>query len=341
MQTIRRTLFYFVLVTGTLLIIATMLSLIYDVRFWYIKALDFPRLQVLLGLLACLIIFAAVNKGWRLASMLFLLGLTASLVLQARFILPYTPLASEAVETVEPHSVEKGRSVSLLVANVWMKNDQAKAFLDIVYEQNPDIVLAMETNKWWTEHLAPLQDNYPYTVLYPLDNTYGMALYSKLPLADTQIKFLSHEEVPSIHTKVRLPDNSFFMLHAVHPVPPKPSEHPDNVGKEEVALLKVGETVAQSQLPTVVAGDFNDVAWSRTSRLFGTDSELGDVRIGRGLYNSFDATSRVLRWPLDHVYVSREFGVLELERLGKFGSDHFPIFVKLVIREGEEGPLRQ
>lgn len=265
--------------------------------------------------------------------MLFLLGLLASVVLQASFILPYTPLTDKAVETVAPFSVEENGSFSLLVANVWIKNKQAARFLDIVQNYEPDVVLAMETNNWWIAQLSPLRVEYPYSVLYPLDNTYGMALYSRLPLKNTQIKFLSHEKVPSIYTEVRLPNGSSFMLHAVHPVPPKPSEYPDNVGEKEVALLKVGETVAGNKAPAVVAGDFNDVAWSKTSRLFGAKSKLGDVRTGRGLYNSFDANSNFLRWPLDHVYVSREFKVVELERLPKFGSDHFPLFIRLALQE--------
>lgn len=333
MYIIRRILFYFVLVAGTLLIIATLLSLIYDVQYWYIKVLDFPRVQVLIGLLACLVLFAVVNKGWGLPSVLFVLGLVASTVLQARLILPYTPLADEAVETVSPLSVAPGRSFSLLVANVWMKNDQVEAFLDVVAESDPDVLLTMETTEWWVEHLAPLHERYPHKVLYPLGNTYGMALYSKLALKNTEVMFLSQEEVPSIHTEVMLPDGSSFLLHAVHPVPPKPSKYPDNVGEKEEALLKVGEMVARKKTPAIVAGDFNDVAWSKTSRLFGIESGLEDVRIGRGLYNSFDATSPVLRWPLDHVYVSEDFNVIDLERLPAFGSDHFPILVKLVMRE--------
>ncbi|RDV12963.1 hypothetical protein DXT99_22100 [Pontibacter diazotrophicus] len=333
MPTVRRITFFLVLVAGTLLIIATLLSLLYDVTYWYLKVLDFPRVQVLVGLLACLVLFVLVNKGWELPSVLFVLGLIASIVLQARIILPYTPLTDVVVESAEPLSVEPARSFSMLIANVWIKNNQVEAFLDLVAESDPDIVLAMETTEWWVKHLAPLREQYPHRVLYPQDNTYGMALYSKLPLNNTEVMFLSHETVPSIHTEVRLPDGSSFMLHAVHPVPPKPSEYPDNIGEEEVALLKVGEMVARTKMPSIVAGDFNDVAWSKTNRLFGIESGLGDVRIGRGLYNTFDATSPVLRWPLDHVYVSGEFRVVDFERLPPFGSDHFPIYVELVMRK--------
>lgn len=327
MHLVRRIILYIILIAVTLL------SLVHDVRFWYIKALDFPRVQVLIGLLVCLLLFVAFNRGWKSPTVLFLLGLMAAAGLQARLILPYTPLVSEAVETAAPAPVGKGRSLSLLIANVWMENRQADAFLNMVRKSNPDMVLAMETNQWWVSRLSPLEDLYPHKVLYPLDNTYGMALYSRLPLRNTNIKFLSHQRVPSIHTLVILADGTEFWLHAMHPVPPMPSEYPDNVGEEEVALLKVGEAVASRNLPTVVAGDFNDVAWSRTSRLFGTRTGLGDVRVGRGLYCSFDATSNFLRWPLDQVYVSGEFAVVELERLPAFGSDHFPIFVRLALRK--------
>lgn len=334
MEVVKKISFNFSLVAGTLLIFITLLSLIYNVQFWYLKALDFPRVQVLVFLLISLILFVIVKRQWKLPAFLFVAGLVSCITLQTLYIYPYTKLAGEVVESMPPASAENNTTFSLLVANVWMKNEQVALFLKVVHATDPDLVLAMETNRWWTDRLSSLKEIYPYRVIYPLDNTYGMALYCKLPLQITQVKFLSHNKVPSIHTMVRLPDGSQFKLHAVHPVPPKPSKHPDNVGEgEEVELLKVGKMVQQRQFPTVVAGDFNDVAWSETSRLFGIDSKLGDIRIGRGLYNTFDATSYIMRWPLDHIYVSDEFKVLTFQKLPKFGSDHFPIYVELALKE--------
>ena len=95
--------------------------------------------------------------------------------------------------------------------------------------------------------------------------------------------------------------------------------------------MKVGTLVAQQGEPAVVAGDFNDVAWSNTGRLFQADGHLRDARVGRGLFNSFDATSRFLRWPLDHVYTTDDFRLIALKRLEEFGSDHFPIYAELVL----------
>lgn len=333
MKILKKSILYTTLILGTLLILVTILSLLYNVQFWYLKALDFPRVQTLIGLLVCLVLFVVVKRGWKTSAWLFFSGLIAAIVVQAYFVWPYTPLASKTVATAQESSQGDNARFSILLANVWMKNEKHEKLLQLITDTDPDMVLAMETNERWMEYLHPLKERYPYTVLHPLDNTYGIALYSKLPLTGTAVKFLHQPDVPSIHTTVALPNGQTFLLHAVHPVPPKPSKHPDNVGEEEVALLKVGKLVARREMPTMVAGDFNDVAWSNTSRLFGTESRLRDVRVGRGLYNSFDATSFLLRWPLDHAYVSEEFRVVELKRLPKFGSDHFPIWVELSLKE--------
>lgn len=117
-------------------------------------------------------------------------------------------------------------------------------------------------------------------------------------------------------------------------MPPKPSQYPDNLGEKEVALMKAGRLIADSQpVPTLMAGDLNDVGWSYNSRRFESLSGLRDLRCGRGLYNTFDAKLLLLRWPLDYIYVSPEFKVLELERLDDFGSDHFPYYAKLVLEK--------
>lgn len=90
----------------------------------------------------------------------------------------------------------------------------------------------------------------------------------------------------------------------------------------------------------IVAGDLNDVAWSRTTRLLQELSGLLDPRIERGPHSTFNANWPFLRWPLDHVVFEKSFQLRELKVVENIGSDHFPLFVALCHRPevGRERP---
>jgi endonuclease/exonuclease/phosphatase (EEP) superfamily protein YafD len=99
----------------------------------------------------------------------------------------------------------------------------------------------------------------------------------------------------------------------------------------DAELVLVGKEIAahEREVPTIVCGDLNDVAWSFTTQLFLRISKLLDPRMGRGMYNSYNANSHVFRFPLDHVFHSNEFKLIDLRVLGHVGSDHFPMLIAL------------
>ncbi len=139
-----------------------------------------------------------------------------------------------------------------------------------------------------------------------------------------QVHFLVQQDVPSIHTEVRLRSGRLVQLHCLHPAPPSPTENP-SAAERDAELLLVATAQDRPVRSAVVMGDLNDVAWSATTRLFQNLSGLLDIRIGRGIFNTFHARYPFLRWPLDHVFCSADFTVVSLARLRTIGSDHFPI----------------
>ena len=71
--------------------------------------------------------------------------------------------------------------IALLTTNVFQKSRDADAFLKIIGEANPDLVLAVETDEWWCTRLSEgLRARYPHSLIYPLSNGYGLAVFSRL-----------------------------------------------------------------------------------------------------------------------------------------------------------------
>lgn len=315
-----------------MVVVASVASLMYSVSYWYSQVLDFPRLQYLILGAVCLLLFVLLNRRWTWGGGALVLGLISALAIQVSHMAPYYH-GEPMVPSVSVSEADPDNSVGILLANVLQPNERADDLLQIVRDRNPDIVLAMEVDDRWANKLSPLKQNYTHTRIFPASNGYGMALYSKLPLSDEETMFFNIDSVPSMHASVELPSGRTFMFHGVHPLAPVPSsKYPDATGKKEVALGKVAEMVAGHDEPAIVAGDFNDVSWSHTSRMFESRGDLRNARLGRGLYNSFDAKSWFMRWPLDHYFVTEEFGLLEMERLPEFGSDHFPMYARFVLR---------
>jgi len=133
-----------------------------------------------------------------------------------------------------------------------------------------------------------------------------------------------------MHAAIELQDGRRIRAHFLHPAPPSPTENEAST-ERDTELLLVGRAVADAELPVIVTGDLNDVAWSRTTRAFRRISGLLDPRVGRGMFNTFHADYWYLRWPLDHLFHSRDFTLVEMRRLESVGSDHFPLFTQLAL----------
>ncbi len=295
-----------------------------------VRVCDFPRVQIAciaLALIAVTIAFLPMSAG-----VLLLLAVQASTVAaQTAICLRFTPLWR--VQSLPFGGASDDPSVvSIVAANVKMSNQEYSRVADLVRKRDPHIAIFMETNACWLAALAPLKERMPFSIEQPQANSYGMLLLSRLPLVEFEVRFLLIPEVPSIKAAVALPDGRRLRLHVLHPEPPVPYE--DTLGRDGELILTAREAKADP-LPTIVAGDLNDVAWSRTTRRFQRLSGLLDPRIGRGFFNTFDARFPFLRWPLDHLFHSAQFRLVGLERLPDIGSDHFPMFFQLALAERE------
>ena len=315
---------------ATLLVVLSFLPLWQTDR-WWVRQWDYPRIQVaaLLPIVAALLFVVALERTrwfW-----LLLGAMLAALGWQVSHFLAYLPPHAKQVASAD--NCPAGRQLSLLNANVLLTNKDYPRLLRLVKQRRPDVLLLLEPGAGWAKAVAPLAARYPYRLSEPAPNTYGMILMSRLPM-DGRIEHRLQAGVPSAEARLTLAGGQEVILHALHPEPPWPG---DNSGERDAELVSVGREVRNEGRAAIVMGDLNDVAWSRTSRLFKKVAGMGDPRVGRGFYPTFTAKYPLLRWPLDHLFVSPHFKVMELDVLPDIGSDHFPIFFRLCLtdRAGE------
>ncbi|MFL9609037.1 endonuclease/exonuclease/phosphatase family protein [Methylobacillus sp. Pita2] len=302
---------------------------------WWFRGLDFPRLQIIALAVFAIVGLVLPDAEWTMVRWLVLCILLLALLHQLRMVLPYTFMLPLEVKAITPGHYRRDRQISMIVANVLMSNNRHFKLIEQVRRFKPDLLLTLESDRIWEQALTAIEAEYPYAVRVPLDNLYGMHLYSRLPLLKPEVKFLLSPEIPSIHATVVLPCGAPVKLHCLHPEPPSPTEAPDSILRD-AELLVVGKQVGESDDSVIVMGDLNDVAWSRTTRLFQRVSKLLDPRKGRHHINTYHADYPFLRWALDHIFHSADFGLINMQRLPHIGSDHFPVFTHLQLERNLE-----
>jgi endonuclease/exonuclease/phosphatase (EEP) superfamily protein YafD len=306
---------------------------------WYVQIFDYPRLQTFFVAVLALAWYAVFyfRRGIRGYTMvLMLLGV---IVVQGYKAWPYTSFGSKQVLWSDG-KVSDANVISLFICNVLQTNDRYDAVIEKIRAYKPDVLITTETDSTWQKALSVLEPQFPYRVPVPQSNTYGMHLYSRFPLGESGVRYLVEPDIPSIRSKVQLPSGKWVTLYVVHPRPPVPTEASDTK-ERDAEIIMVGRESRREKGGVIVAGDFNDVAWSENTELFQKVSGFLDPRRGRGFYNTFHAKVPVFRWPLDHVFHSAHFKLVSMERVAPVNSDHFPVYIKLSYEphEKEEQPV--
>ncbi|MDX1709453.1 MAG: endonuclease, partial [Desulfobacterales bacterium] len=202
---------------------------------WWIRAFDFPRVQICIFtvMLSTALFFIFADSGnWHYG---FILILILCAGYQLVKIYPYTWLAKNQV--IRNRQAAKASKVSILVANVLTPNRRAGDLLKIIKTKSPDMVLTLESDEWWEQQLKPLEADYPYRVKKPLNNLYGMHLFSRLKLVDPEVKYLIEDDIPSIHTAVLMRNGHQLRLYCLHPTPPSPTESETSTERDAELLM--------------------------------------------------------------------------------------------------------
>lgn len=308
-------------------LLISLLSSIYTPK-WYIKGWDFGRAYWIIAMLVTFAFACYKFDATNWVDISLLIGLVIGMVYHAWHVIPLTKLVKKQL----PDAKAQDNALSLLACNVRQKNKTYGKLLDQIDKYDPDIILLTETDQYWADKMqeAGLEDRYPSVLKCPINNAYGMCFYARFPIEDGMVRFAVQDDIPSVHTTLRINDRQTINFIGIHPPPPAPGYIEEN---KDIELMKVAYEVQQNNMPAIVTGDLNDVGWSKITRRFKAVSGLKDPRIGRGFYNTYNANFPVFRYPIDHVFVSDHFTLIDMKRLPHMGSDHFPVYIELQLHK--------
>lgn len=312
-------------------IAASILPLIPN-QHWVFRIWEFARIQVLiLQILVLAIGFIFVEDQ----NLIFWGTIAVNLALIANHVIILIPYTTIYKRKPAKNITKNGKPISIISVNVYQFNKEYHQLITLIKEVEPDIILTMESNKDWENALTEIENDYPNFKKVALENTYGIHFYTKLKVKSIKVNYFVAADIPSIEASLITETGDLFTFFGVHPPPPSPTEE-DTSKERDGELLAVGKKVRATKGAVIVAGDFNNVAWARSSILFRKTSELIDPRIGRGFVSTFHANYRLLRFPIDLFFHSTDIFIEDFKTLRKIGSDHLPLYCSFFINKKED-----
>jgi len=296
-------------------------------KHWIVRGQSNFRAVYLVLNILLLIALSTSSVGF-LPKILLGIMLAVSVFLCLRSVSPYSPLYPKKISDASQYN--QNEELSILIHNVYQYNDRYEDLLEMVLQQDADIVLLLETNSEWDTHFSRLSAPYKHVVKKVQENTYGIIMMSKIGLQDGRVNQLVYDDIPSVEALL-IKNKRKIRIIGLHPEPPIPGEVMTSIPKEKEMLAAANKIEDQHDDElTVVIGDLNDVAWSRIATKFKRLTGLVDPRVGRGFYSTFPTYSPI-KMPLDHVFCSPSFQLIEFDTLKSIGSDHRPVLVRLKI----------
>jgi len=160
-------------VIAVILVAYSILSIFRNTESRYLKMLDFPRIQFFIMSLVCLILLWITIKRCQWYDYLAIIGLMSGLVIQGTYIINYVGLVPVDVPTANDIKTSDD-TFSLLITNVERTNRKSRQLTELIELKKPDLILAMEVNRWWNEKLKVLEKYYPFYQQTINEVAYGM-----------------------------------------------------------------------------------------------------------------------------------------------------------------------
>lgn len=286
--------------------------------FWAELICNF-RLQ-LIGALMLLVPFQAIWRQWRLLSVNVVLIMVGGMVIWSTCVPDWS----------NTFVLFKGSNQRIMSFNVLGTNPNADEVVSMVQRQSPDVLVVLEYSGNWHKGLQPLYDDYPHRILLPRWHGFGIALFSRHPIQDSETIQLARDDTdaPMLVATIAPPDGPPYRVVGVHLLAPMSPERMKIRNREIREIRDCVQRYEATGIPAMVVGDFNCVPWSAHLQDMLRATGLRDSRYGHGYQGTWPSRYPLLRIPIDNCFVSRGIEVTNRRVLTESaGSDHLPIVV--------------
>ena len=215
----------------------------------------------------------------------------------------------------------------LVNLNLLYSNKQHQTVVDWVREVSPDVLVVHEcTEGWFPVLVEGLRATHPYHSGDVFPTWTGTRVFSRFPLRMAR-ELESFRDVALADSCLAVSldwGGRSLIVIADHPPSPTNLQRFEQRNQRLAELEQIGVMTSD---PWIIAGDFN---CSSGSPYFVSRPELHDTRYGFGWQPSWPTWApSFLRVPIDHIFVSSSWRVID-RRLGPMvGSDHLPVLVDL------------
>lgn len=220
-----------------------------------------------------------------------------------------------------------GVSFRVVTLNLFAPNPQTVAVARRLRSIGADIVFFQELTPRHHRRLAAsgALDRFSHAVAFPQLSSRGSAIYSRLPLDETEVTLVSGAPMTSAVVTVAGARVALLNVHTTSPL--------TGVSEWNTELRGLAAKAAAETRPMVMAGDFNATEHHRgLRRILAAGLDDAHVRAGRPWATTWPVQLR--RIPqlvrLDRVLVSPAVGVRRVREVTVAGSDHRAVVADLI-----------
>lgn len=225
------------------------------------------------------------------------------------------------------------RTFRAVLVNLNRSNQAYGRMQKFIRSVEPDFMVLMEVNQTWMNELQKRHAMYPFSRSRLRDDNFGIALLSRIPFEDAEIRHIGNAGVPSVVARFEIGGQSLTVI-GTHPLPPMGRAYSEYRNRQ---LTELAQVVDSQKGLVMVLGDLNITSWSPFFRDLLRKTGLRDSRNGFGLQPSWP-TGLPLFWvPIDHCLVSPGVVVYNRQTGPNIGSDHYPVVVDFSVEARSSG----